>query len=296
MLLAHSVQFPRMTRRATFGATVLAVAILVVLISASPALAQNSGYPRLGHWWGSATATENTKLDYYAPYNSDPLRPDTNAIASLRSANPGVILLTSSSAAEVDYSATNEVAYDAQRLAAIPNSWILTQVGSTLSAGLTASATSVSVVDTSKFRVNDLIIIDNERCVVTAVGTTLTVKRGFAGSTAAAHTSGARVAPGVSAWNNAVTLDMTANCPLGRATGAFATPGTGTERARDWFARRTAGVYSAAKWDGVLIDVCIADYANTFRGGAGFRTIADRNTPSAEVNYTNFDAAWRAGI
>ena len=156
----------------------------------------------------------------------------------MRAYNPALILLSSSSAAELDISPTNIRSFDAQRVGAIPTSWLLLQVGSTLSAPITsASSTSFSVADTSKFRVNDLVVVDDEKCLVTAVSTTITVKRGYAGSTATTHASGTRIAAVVSGWPYAATLDMTANCPLGRATGAFATPGTGTERASDWLAR-----------------------------------------------------------
>ncbi len=250
----------------------------------------------MANWWGAGTPAEMARRDYFVPTEADPLHPDTARIATLRALNPAIILLASSSAAELGYSATNDAAYNSERLAAIPTSWILTQVGSTLLTDLTASATSVPVADASKFRVDDLVVIDNERCVVTAVGNTLTVKRGFAGSGATAHTSGTRVAAAVSSWKNFVTLDMTADCPAGRASGAFATPGTGTEKARDWLARRTAGICSAANWDGVLIDVAVADYALCFRGSNSFRTIADRATPGNETDYVLFDRAWQSGI
>jgi hypothetical protein len=230
-------------------------------------------------------------------HNDDPLHPDTGAMATMRALNPALILLASSSAAELDFSPTNTRTFDAQRIGSIPTSWLLLQVGSTLSAPVTsASALNISVADTSKFRVNDLVVVDDEKCLVTAVGSTLTVKRGFAGSTAATHAGGTRIAAVVSGWSYAATLDMTAACPLGRATGAFATPGTGTERAADWLARRTAGIAAAADWDGVMVDVCIGTYANSFRGDTAFRTIANRAAPATEADYTAFDLAWQAGI
>ena len=275
---------------------------VLALSSPRPAAALTAGqqsttFPRLTHWWGSSSLAEDARRDYYVPNFSDPQNPDTAAIAKLRALNPNIILLASSSAAELDYSLNNDRAHDAQRLGAIPTAWLLTQVGSTLTLPVTStSSTSISVADTSKFRVSDLIVIDDEKCLVTAIGSALTVSRGYAGSTAATHASGTRVAAVVSDWPGYATLDMTAGCPLGRATGAFATPGTGTERARDWLARRTAGISAAADWDGVLVDVCAGDYATCFRGSTSFRTIADRATPTSEADYTAFDTAWQNGI
>jgi len=154
---------------------VLCGALALSLHSPAPAAAlsaaqQSASFPRLTHWWGGSPTSDNAKRDYYAPYNDEPLAPDTSVITGLRSTNPGIILLASSSAAELDYSPTNERAFDSQRAAAIPTSWLLTQVGSTLTSPLSASSTSVSVADTSKFRTGDLIVVDDERCIVTGVG------------------------------------------------------------------------------------------------------------------------------
>ena len=295
---------PRVALSSALALAVALVAVTLVLSTPQPAAAASTAgrqathsFPRLAEWWGRSSLAENARRDYYQPNNEDPLHPDTGAMATLRALNPNIILLTSSSAAELDYSPTNDRTYDAQRIGAIPTSWLLLQVGSTLTSPVTsASATTISVADTSKFRVDDLVVIDDEKCLVTAVESTLTVKRGYAGSIATTHASGTRIAAVVSGWPSAATLDMTAGCPLGRATGASATPGTGTERALDWLARRTAGITAAADWDGVVIDVCVGPYANSFRGSTAFRTVADRAAPATEVDYTAFDAAWQSGI
>ncbi|MDP1794623.1 MAG: hypothetical protein Q8K63_10865, partial [Acidimicrobiales bacterium] len=137
-------------------------------------------------------------------------------------------------------------------------------------------------------------------CLVTAVGSgTITVRRGWAGSAAVAHASGVRVAAAVSSWPYSVKLDLTDDCPAGRAGGMFATPGTGSERARDWMARRTAGFFRAASWDGVAIDVC-PGYISWFKGdivGQSYRTIASRANPAVEIaDYSAYDAQWTAGV
>ena len=295
--LSAGITQPRMR-----GLVAALVALSLALILPQPTMASLPSqsahrFPRLAEWWGNSSLATNARRDYYVAYNEDPLNPNTSAIATMRSLNPSLLLLASSSAAELDFSETDKASFDAQRIGAIPTSWLLLQVGSTLSAPVTsASATSFSVADLSKFRVNDLVVIDDEKCLVTAVSGGLTVKRGYAGSTATTHASGARIAATATDWPYAATLDMTANCPLGRATGDFATPAGTTERASDWLARRTAGIADAADWDGVMVDVCIATYAHSFIDGTTLRTIADRNTPTAEVDYAAFDQAWQAGL
>jgi hypothetical protein len=284
--------------------TIAFVAVALVLSSPRPAAASTTAgpplaFPRFSAWWGSGNSlAEDALRDYYVPYDYDPLHPDTGAIATLRALNPNIILLASSNAAELDYSSVNDRAFDEQRIGAIPTSWLLTQVGSTLASSITSTSTqTIAVADASKFRVNDLVVIDDEKCFVTNIGSgTLTVNRGWAGSTAATHAQGTRVAATVSDWPYAATLNMTAQCPEGRATGAFATPGTGTEQAADWLARRTAGIYAAAGWDGVLIDVCNGNYSTAFRGTTSFRTVADPAAPTIEVDYAAFDQAWQSGI
>ena len=176
---------------------------------------------------------------------------------------------------------TGPASYDAERIGAVPTSWILTQVGSTLSASVTTVVRPTQVLpvaDSSKFRTGDLIVIENEKCLVTAVGAgTITVRRGWAGSTAVTHGAGVRVAAAVSSWPYSVKLDLTSECPSGRAGGMFATPGTGNERARDWMARRTAGHLHAASWDGVAIDLCTG-YISWFKGDNPAQLPHDRLT------------------
>ena len=64
----------------------------------------------------------------------------------------------------------------------------------TLHNQLRAGSTELNVADASGITVNDVILIGNERMLVTAkYGNTLTVTRGHAGTTAATHSSGAAV-------------------------------------------------------------------------------------------------------
>lgn len=64
----------------------------------------------------------------------------------------------------------------------------------TLDGALTATATSVAVVDGSVFAVNDVIRVEGERMLITAISVnTLTVTRGVQGTVAVAHITGLTV-------------------------------------------------------------------------------------------------------
>lgn len=280
-------------------ALVLALVTSACLLSAprlaAGAVSQASHpFPRLAEWWGDLPTTLAAKRDYFAPSDSD-----ASQIRPLRTLNPDIILLASSSAAELDWSDDSKAAtFNAQRIGTIPTSWLLLQVGSRLSAGVDGSSKVIYVGDATKFRIGDLVVVDDEKCLVTGIsGSGLSVERAKAGSSAVSHAAGTRIAAVVSDWRHAATLDMTDDCPLGRATGEYATPAGRTERAAEWLARRTAGIEASADWDGVLVDVCVPHYANAFRGKIwSFRTIADRQNPDAERDYAAFDDAWQAGI
>jgi hypothetical protein len=303
--------------------TVVACAVIVVILAAifivaapvHPAVALTNGqavtapFPRVAAWWSGGTLAQQAKLDYTVPYEWQPMSPDLSRLATMKALNPELALFADASAVELNYlqpdSAGNPdgpAGYDAERIGAVPTSWILTQVGSTLNAAITTTVRptqTISVSDSTKFRVSDLAIIENEKCVVVSVGTgTITVRRGWAGSAAVNHAAGVRVASAVSSWPYSVKLDLTDDCPVGRATGQIATPGTGSERARDWMARRTAAHYRAAGFDGVEIDLCVA-YMSWFKsdGTSGFRTIASRTDPTVEIaDYNAYDTKWAAGL
>ena len=294
----------------------VAVAITLLALSPQPAFALTNGqslatsYPRVAMWWPNATTplADVSKLDYVVPYEWQPTSPDTTRLATLRSLNPAQFLFADASTSELNYRQPNSAGapsgsatYDSERIGAIPTSWILKQVGSTLSAAITTVSTpqqTISVTDSTKFGAGDLVIIDDEKCLVVSVSTgKLVVRRGWAGSNAVNHAAGARIASAVSAWPYSVKVDLTDDCPLGRATGEIATPGTGSERARDWMVRRTAAHYGAAGFDGVAIDLGIA-YISWFKGTGTYQylSIASRSNPDAEVDYTAYDAKWAAAL
>jgi hypothetical protein len=139
--------------------------------------------------------------------------------------------------------------------------------------------------------------------VDSVTGNTITVHRAMAGSIAVSHPSGAKVNPAATifATKYQVVLDMTPNCPLGTATGEFATP-MGRERAIDWEARRHIGFFHARNYDGIAIDNCGESlwrmFKDTTSGGVKYLrsigTTADPNTPVAD--YVAWDKSWQDGI
>ena len=77
---------------------------------------------------------------------------------------------------------------------------------STLTAGINSTTLSIPVADGSKFTAYELVTIDSELILICSVsGNTLTVcsgGRGFGGTTAAAHDSGAAVDGFINAWHH----------------------------------------------------------------------------------------------
>ena len=216
---------------ATF-VTVATLAVAILVASAVPSLALTNGqpvaasFPRVGLWWpnGQAPISDLARLDYVLPYEWQPMQPDTARLAAIRSANPSETVFADASTCELTYRQPDAngnpdgvANYDAQRLGAIPTSWILKQVGSTLGAAITTVSRptqSISVADGTKFRAGNLAIIEDEKCQVVSVsGNTLVVRRGWAGSVAVNHASGTRIAADVSAWPYSVKLDLTDACP-----------------------------------------------------------------------------------
>ncbi len=286
------------------GAILLIVALfLIPSLEAQPARGAVSqpDFPRLAAWWpGTAPAADIAKRDYVMLHENRPSHP-TQDRSSILAANPDMMFMSEGSARELYFSvAGNDPAFDAERLGAIPRSWVLLQVGSTLSQGVTstgATSLSVSVVDAAKFRVGDLILADSEYMYVTGVsnGTpgTLTVKRGWAGSAAAAHSSGTKVNAVVTQWPGQVNLNMTASCPEGKATGEFASPAP--EKANKWVARRNIAFYRARDYDGMMIDG--SEEWLTYSQMPPIRSIGTVANPNVAVSdYAAFDTTWRTGI
>lgn len=292
------------------GAFLLVVAFLAVLFAGPQfvhAAVSQPPFPRLAAWWpGSAPASDIAKRDYVMLWENDPAHPAQDRSAILAE-NPNMMFMSEGSARELTYRVDNSSrAYEAERLGAVPRSWVLLQVGSTLTepvTSLTSATLKVAVASPALFLVGDLVLVDSEYMSVTAVANgapgILTVKRGMAGSAVAAHAAGVRANAAVSAWPGSVILNMSDSCPSGIATGEFASPAA--ETASRWMARRNVGFYRSRQYDGIMVDVANEWLYYAFKAADGvggpirsIGTVTDPNTPVAD--YVAFDTTWRTGI
>jgi hypothetical protein len=280
------------TSRVAFAPTIALLlalsATLVVCLAPVPAAAAPAQpvFPRLAIWWPdfkTQSAAQLAGLDWIA------LQPtDADHIAELRAANPDMIVLGSTNARELNYVLG---AYDNPRnveLRSASTDWILTQVGSTLRADVTAQATSIPVADASRFAKGEMVLVDDELMHVESVGTSnLTVARGPV-NPASAHASGARIASVVSAWPGSITFDVSGTCPK-------ADMGHGMETWNDWNVRRGRVAADSADWDGLFVDCLETDPTWMVTNGI-VRTIdpTRSNVPVTDA-YKAFDASWAAG-
>ena len=229
-----------------------------LVVGPSPAAALGSGqpvsiaFPRLGMWWpGQDTqpVADRARYDWVGMQNWD-----TDHIAELRAANPGIKLFGSNSAVKLAYVVNDYNNYKNVELRSASLTWALTQVGSTLTSAINSTAMTVPVAEITKsgltlFAVGDVFIIDNELFQVTSIsGLNLTVQRGtYMGTPAAPHARGARVANACSDWPGNLIFDVTPNCPT-------ADVGYGPEHWNDWNARRLHTELQTAGWDGIIVD------------------------------------------
>jgi hypothetical protein len=271
-------------------ALLLAVASLVVVCS-PPEVARATtvapAFPRLAIWWPDSDhqpVADRARVDWIALQNYD-----ADHIAELRAANPSIIILGSTSARELNYSLND---YDDPQNVELRNAstdWILTQVGSTLTADITTSTTSIPVADVSKFAVGEMVLVDHELMHVSAIGgSSLTVTARGPVEPPASHGSGTRIASVVSHWPNSVTMDLSGGCPERDV-------GYGPETWNEWNVRRGAAVLRSADWDGLLIDTLESDIGWMVTVG-DVRSIDPlrTNTPVTD-GYKAFNTAWSAG-
>jgi hypothetical protein len=222
---------------------------------------------------------------------------DSDHIAELRAANPGIRLFGHGTGTELEY---REDYYNHPynvKMRSASLTWALTQVGSTLTAGISSSTTTIPVAEVTKsgltlFAVGDVFIIDNELFKVSRInGLSLTVRRGtYMGTPAAAHSSGARAACIVSTWPGAIAMDVTTNCPA-------ADVGHGSEHWVDWNARYLQTDLDAVDWDGMYIDVMPPTISWTIGASTPpARSIDPDRSNRVITNYAALDVAWNTGM
>jgi hypothetical protein len=287
-----------------FVLTLAATAMLALPAIASawePGVPLSTPYPRLAMWWPNTytqSAQQLARYDWLALTDED-----RHAVASTRALHSDIILLNSTNACELDVNPwSNPSGEENAEIAGLPAQWLLTQVGSTLSASISASTLSIPVtaVTASRggktvalFAAGDTLVVDDEIMYVSAVNAasrTLTVRRGFA-KRAASHSAGARIAATVSFWPNSVLVDMTSACPR-VSVEASEGPETWTE----YHARKSAALAGNADWDGLLIDRSDGD--ESWLVDAGYTRSIDPNRTNTlpADDYEAFNAAWNAGM
>jgi hypothetical protein len=304
----HLIQQPHTSERRLLAKcarilVTLGLGVALVPVAAHPARATGQPitvpFPRTAIWWANTTtqsAVDRANCDLTALSRYEP-----EHIAELRAANPDIIVLGSTSASAIAYDLTSyNHPYDVE-LRSASTDWMLTQVGSTLAASITSSATTASVADGTRFRAGDVALLGGWNAIgapvetaevvrVTSVsGNTLTLARGEFWPRSA-HTSGARIAPVVSLWPGSICFDLTANCHK-------ADVGYGAETWTDWNVRRGHTILDSADWDGLYIDCLYAEMGWSIGADVYHTRSIDPNRSNVPVtdNYAAFNAAWYAG-
>lgn len=201
------------------------------------------GFPRLANLYGLSEPDQAATYARYALVIGSDTAGESGAVSALKRVNPHskVILYA-------DTSAVNIHGFDGK---AIYPGWWLTLAGTRLSAGVTATATSVPVDNAATIArsllTNSDVLVGAETMHVLAVDVahnTLSVQRGYY-SVPSPHASTTRVAARATAWPNTWMLNVTRYCPRDPQTRR-----TWIEYAAVWEKRELANV----PWDGILWD------------------------------------------
>ncbi len=281
------------------GATAVSTADAANLTPGTPL---TTPFPRLSIWWPKTSTQSPQQLARYDWLCLGDW--DRPALASIRAFNPSEILLTSTSASEVNFD-PNLPASDSKnaQIRAVPAQWLLTQVGATLSQPVDATATRLSVSAVSAatpggsialFVPGDTVVLDGEIALVTGVDAgarALTVRRGVV-KAATAHAAGARVAATVKFWPKSVMMDLTAACP--RVT--VPSSSFGPETWAEYNARTGAALVANDSWDGIVVDRAGSD-ESWLIGNSTARSIdPNRSNRVPADDYAAFDNAWNLGV
>ena len=262
-------------------------------ISASSA----ASYPRLMAWWPDVHTLSAAQIARYdAVILYDWAAPQA---ASIKAADPTAEVFVSTSASELTmYTDVAPESWKNAKLSAASARWCVTQPGSTLVTGIDAAATTLSVVtvDTNRFRVGDVLAIDEEFLEVQAVNAgspgSLVVRRGAVVSgarhAATAHAAGARVAAVVREYPNTVLMDLTDRCPL-------VDVGNGPEDFNTYLARVSASLLGNSVWDGIYFDMIESDKTWVLYAGYARNFDLDRSNV-VPANTDAFNAAWASGV
>ncbi len=197
-------------------------------------------YPRIANLFAYSSSGQAPAFSRYGLIVAGPSTASSGALQSLKVQSPATKAL-------VYYESTSVDVPGFDGLTIYPG-WWLTLAGTTLTAPLDTSSTSVSVANGSiianYLSSNPDILVDGESMHVTAVsGNTLTVQRGY-NSTATSHATGARLAAHATGWPGSWMLNITPYCPTDSAGNTW----------ESYLATTAAAQLSSGPWDGIFFD------------------------------------------
>jgi hypothetical protein len=270
----------------------LAIVAVVVVCSGPRAAAAadfQPSFPRVAIWWPDARSESTTglaKCDWIALQDSD-----AGYIAALRAKNPSIMVLGTTSACEMSYSLAGYKAPANAELNSVSTDWILTQVGSTLSADIDAAATSIPVDKVADFAAGEMVLVDHELMHVDRIdGSRLIVSTRGPVTPPTSHVAGTRIAAVVVHWSSTIVFDLSGNCPA-RDVG----DGYGPETWSQWNVRRGLAVLGSADWDGLLIDALQSNPSWMVDKGDVRSIDPTRSNVAVTDGYAGFNAAWDTG-
>jgi hypothetical protein len=257
-------------------------------------------------WWPNTyrqSLSSIARYDYavLGPWDA-PVLPKLKELHHAYHPEGDLIVLNSTNACEVDYDPS--VGADPSENAELKRSsarWLLTQVGSTLTAAVSSTGTVLrpqAMTATNGGRTVDLfvagdtIVIEDELALVQAVNKaakTLTVRRGVV-KPKAAHSAGTRVAAAISFWPGSLVMDLSTACPS-----VVVSASLGPETWARFNARTSAELVDDAIWDGLLIDRGDDDQSWLI-GYSTARSIDGDRSNRLPADYDAFDASWNTGL
>jgi hypothetical protein len=238
------------------------------------------GFPRIANIYGYGSAQSATAYSRYGlVVSAGPFIGPAGALARLKAQSPQTKVLAYYDTVEADVPGFDGLS--------IYPGWWLTLAGTTLSASLDASSTTVHVANASvianRIGSNPDVLVDGESMHVLSVNTganTLTVQRGY-NSTATTHAAGARLAAHATNWPGSWMLNMTSYCPTNPATG---------QTWVQYLAHQVATTLASGPWDGVFYDV-----TNTSMTGADGGQIDANNDNVADGGNGPSGTGWSDG-
>jgi len=252
-----------------------------------------NAFPRTSVWWPDPTTQSVSaiaKHDMVVLQNRY-----ASSVPTLKKLHPDMLVLNTTSACELFLdSSASPPSWANVEISRVPNAWILTQVGSKLTATVNSTSNLLYVSSTSAFRVGDVVVIEDELAKVVGINTnSILVIRGLVPrrSPATAHASGTRVAAVVCYWPGTVVMDVSTYCPKVTVDSAI-----GPETWTEYNARKAISMLSTGDWDGILLDRSDSNLSGV-ADGPYTRTIDSKRTNTLPTDgYAALESAWADGL